>query len=184
MRAMLGLRCSSACLMIAASLHCSRLLTGCMLPPRTTYWTFWTCCSPICWHAWESQEKRRRLSTIGDLDAAALLLRDVGLLCFESAKPKHNLRREIFKQFSREQLEHAVTTVGELARPPENKQAPEALLSRYSLVRQFLPPLLQTITPHDADGGRAVLAVWEFLRRIERMATPLGKGLRPLKSPS
>lgn len=120
----------------------------------------------------ESQEKRRRLRTIGDLDVAALLLRDVGLLVLETAKPQHNLRREIFGQFSREQLEHAVTTVGELARPPENKQAPEALLSRYSSVRQFLPSLLETITPQAADGGQAVLAAWEFLRRIERMATP------------
>jgi hypothetical protein len=46
------------------------------------------------------------------------------------------------------------------------------LLSRYSSVRQFVPLLLETITPHAADGGRAVLAAWEFLRRIERMATP------------
>src|SRR5712691_2484358 len=43
--------------------------------------------------------------------------------------------------------------------------APEALLSRYSSVRQFMPLLLETITPHAADGGRA----WGFLRRIERM---------------
>jgi hypothetical protein len=120
----------------------------------------------------ESQEKRRRLRTIGDLDVAALLLRDLGLLVLKTPKPKRNLRREIFRQFSREQLEHAVTTVGELARPPENKQAPEALLSRYSSVRQFLPPLLETITPQAADGGRAVLGAWEFLRRVEQMATP------------
>jgi len=121
----------------------------------------------------ESQEKRRRrLRTIGDPDVAALLLRKVGLVVLDSAKPEHNLRREIFRQFTREQVEHAVATVGELARPPENKQAPEALLSRYSSVRQFMPLLLETITPHAADGGRAVLAAWEFLRRIERMATP------------
>ena len=120
----------------------------------------------------ESQEKRRRLRTIGDLDVAALLLRNVGLVVLDSAKPEQNLRSEIFRQFTREQVEHAVATVGELARPPENKQAPEALLSRYSSVRQFVPLLLETITPHAADGGRAVLAAWEFLRRIERMATP------------
>ncbi len=120
----------------------------------------------------ESQEKRRRLRTIGDLDAAALLLRNVGLVVLDSAKPEHSLRSEIFKLFTPEQVEHAVATVGELARPPENKQAPEALLSRYSSVRQFVPLLLETITPHAADGGRAVLAAWEFLRRIEHMTTP------------
>jgi hypothetical protein len=46
------------------------------------------------------------------------------------------------------------------------------LLNRYSSVRQFLPLLLETITPHAADGGRAVLAAWEFLGRIEHMTTP------------
>ena len=63
----------------------------------------------------ESQEKRRRLRTIGDLDVAALLLRNVGLVMLDSAKPEHDLRSEIFRQFTREQVEHAVATVGELA---------------------------------------------------------------------
>jgi hypothetical protein len=35
-----------------------------------------------------------------------------------------------------------------------------------------VPLLLETITPHAADGGRAVLAAWDFLRRIERLAAP------------
>jgi len=120
----------------------------------------------------ESQEKRRRLRTIGDMDVAALLLRDVGLLVLDPAKPDRNLRTEIFRHWPRERIEYAVTTVGELARPPENQQAPEALLNRYSMVRQFLPLLLETITPRAADGGRAVLAAWEFLGRIEHMTTP------------
>ena len=87
----------------------------------------------------ESQEKRRRLRTIGDLDIAALLLRDVGVLVLDLARPEQTLRSEIFRNWPRERIEHAVATVGELARPPENKQAPEALLSRYSSVRQFAP---------------------------------------------
>src|SRR5713101_7374223 len=80
----------------------------------------------------ESQEKRRRLRTIGDMDVAALLLRDIGLVVLDPAKPEHTLRSEIFRQLPRERIEHAVATIGELARPPENQQAPEALLSRYS----------------------------------------------------
>src|SRR5438105_7266122 len=39
------------------------------------------------------------------------------------------------------------------------------------MVRQFLPLLLQTLTPHATQGGRAVLAAWEFLQRLERMPT-------------
>src|SRR5919199_2232736 len=94
----------------------------------------------------ERQEGRRRLRTIGDLDAAALVLRDVGLLVLDpTAAPDPTLRAEIFGRLAREQLERAVRTVGELARPPENRQAPEALLTRYSTVRRFLPLLLQTL---------------------------------------
>jgi hypothetical protein len=105
----------------------------------------------------DRQEQRRRLRTIGDLDIAALLLRDIGLLVLDQATSKHTVRTEIFARWPRERIEQAVATVGALARPPENNQAPEALLSRYSMVRQFLPLLLQTLTPHATQGGRAVL---------------------------
>jgi hypothetical protein len=35
-----------------------------------------------------------------------------------------------------------------------------------------MAPPMHSDPPHAADGGRAVLAAWEFLRHIERMATP------------
>jgi hypothetical protein len=120
----------------------------------------------------DAQEKRRRFRTIGDLDRAALLLRDICLLVLDHTKPDHLLRGEIFKRVPRERIEQAIATVGELARAPENDLAPEALLSRYSMVRQFLPLLLETITPQATHGGRAVLTAWEFLRRMERAVTP------------
>jgi hypothetical protein len=87
----------------------------------------------------ESQEKRRRLRTIGDMDAAALLLREVGMLVLDLAMPDQTLRSEIFRRLPRLRIEHAVATIGELAWSPENQRAPEALLSRYSSVRQFVP---------------------------------------------
>jgi hypothetical protein len=40
-----------------------------------------------------------------------------------------------------------------------------------SMVGQFLPSLPETITPHAVTGGKAILAAWEFLHRIERIAT-------------
>src|SRR5438128_2867601 len=39
------------------------------------------------------------------------------------------------------------------------------------MVRQFLPLLLDTITPHATTGGKAILAALEFLHRIERAAS-------------
>jgi TnpA family transposase len=120
----------------------------------------------------DRQEQRRRLRTIGDLDMAALLLREISLVVLDQSRSDHTVRPDIFARWSRERIEHAVATVGALARPPENNQAPEALLNRYSMVRQFLPLLLQTLTPHATQGGRAALAAWEFLQRLERMPTP------------
>jgi hypothetical protein len=120
----------------------------------------------------DRQEQRRRLRTIGDLDMAALLLRDIGLAVLDEAKSDRTLRHDILARWPRERIEQAVATVGALARPPENNQAPEALLNRYSMVRQFLPLLLQTLSPHATQGGRAALAAWEFLLRIERLPTP------------
>ncbi len=119
----------------------------------------------------DRQERHRRLRTIGDLDVAALLLRDISLVVLDQAKSDHTVRNEIFARWSRERIEQAVATVGALARPPENNQAPQALLNRYSMIRQFLPLLLQTVIPHATQGGRAVLAAWEFLQHLERMPT-------------
>jgi len=46
------------------------------------------------------------------------------------------------------------------------------LLGRYSLVRQFLPTLLKTLTFGGTPAGRPVLAAWAFLRRIEGQKVP------------
>src|SRR5438132_8898186 len=102
----------------------------------------------------DKQERQRRLRTIGDLDTAALLLRDISLVVLDRATSEHTVRHEIFARVSRERIEQAIATVGALARPPENAQAPETLLSRYSTVRQFLPLLLGTIAPHATTAAR------------------------------
>ena len=93
-------------------------------------------------------------------------------MVLDQTKSDRTVRQEIFARWPPERIEQAVATVGELARPPENSQAPEALLNRYSMVRQFLPLLLQTLTPRATPGARAVLASWDFLQRLERMPLP------------
>src|SRR5438067_9393636 len=118
----------------------------------------------------EKQERQRRLRTIGDLDSAALLLRDISLVVLDRATSDQTVRHEIFARVSLERIEQAIATVGALARPAENAQAPETLLSRYSMVRQFLPLLLVTLAPRATTGGQAVLAR-EFLHRLERTAS-------------
>jgi Bacterial regulatory proteins, luxR family len=65
------------------------------------------------------QEQQRRLRTIGDLDAAALLLRDIGLVVLDRTTSDHSVRNEIFARWPSERIEQAVVTVSALARPSE-----------------------------------------------------------------
>src|SRR4029453_16775133 len=91
----------------------------------------------------DKQERQRRLRTIGDLDAAALLLHDISLVVLDRATSDHSLRSEIFARWPLERIEQAVATVGALARPPEKNPDPQKILSPYNMVRKFLPLLLE-----------------------------------------
>jgi hypothetical protein len=63
-------------------------------------------------------------------------------------------------------LEFAITIVGDLTRPPEDHYF-EDLLSRYSQIRQFLPTLLRTTTFLSTAGGKPVIEALAFLRTLE-----------------
>jgi hypothetical protein len=80
MRAVLGLRCSSACQLSAAP--ATLLAFACALQATAqddVLDVLDMLLTDFLLARVESQERRRRLRTIGDLDVAALLLRNVGL---------------------------------------------------------------------------------------------------------
>src|SRR4051794_5214696 len=58
----------------------------------------------------DRQEQRSRLRTIGDLDIAALLLRDISLRVLDQSRSDRTMRQEIFARWPRERIEHAVAT--------------------------------------------------------------------------
>lgn len=114
----------------------------------------------------ERHGKKRRLRTLGDLDRAAMALRDAWFELKAAAEdPQADLRATVVR-LAAERVDQAAATVAELARPPDDRYF-EDLPSRYTHVRRFLPSLLRLVTFDGTDAGKPVLAAWDFLRRQE-----------------
>jgi len=117
------------------------------------------------------QGERARLRTLRDLDAAALRLREACQVLLDYGYRDPEVREAAFARVAAEDLAEAVAVVAALTRAPDDRYYTE-LLSRYSLVRQFLPTLLKTITFGGTPTGQPLLDALAFLRQIEGQATP------------
>jgi hypothetical protein len=84
--------------------------------------------------------EKERLRTLGDLDTAALQLRDVCTVLLDEACSSARVRSLAFARVPRPQLAEAVALIESLARPPEDDYQSE-LLDRYRRVRRFWPCL-------------------------------------------
>jgi TnpA family transposase len=110
---------------------------------------------------------RERLRTLPALDLAAAQLRDaVKVLLDPPAGGLPAVWAAIGRTVSREQLAAAVEAVDATTRPAADTHLDD-LLSRYGLVRRFLPTLLATLHLEAAPGGTDVLAAWKALRDLE-----------------
>ncbi len=122
--------------------------------------------------------EKERLRTLGDLDAAALQLRDACAILLDEACSSARVRSLAFARVPRPQLAEAVALVESLARPPEDDYQGE-LLDRYRRVRRFWPYLLRTVTFQGTQAGRplthalSVLAAWEDQRDPDLSQAPL-----------
>src|SRR6266542_1178592 len=116
----------------------------------------WTGCSPTCWHGWTSRSgsggyARSVIWTPPPCSCAISVwsyLTGPRLITLCATRSWRVCHVSGSSKLSRR--------LGALARLAENAQAPETLLIRYSIVRQFLPLLLATIAPHATTGGKAV----------------------------
>jgi len=117
------------------------------------------------------QGERARLRTLRDLDAAALRLREACQVLLDYGYRDPEVREAAFARVAAEDLAEAVAVVAALTRAPDDRYYTE-LLSRYSLVRQFLPTLLKTSTFGGTPTGQPLLDALAFLRQIEGQATP------------
>jgi len=122
--------------------------------------------------------EKERLRTLGDLDAAALQLRDVCTILLDEACSSARVRSLAFTRVPRPQLAEAVALVERLARPPEDDYQGE-LIDRYRRVRRFWPCLLRTVTFQGTQAGRplthalSVLTGWEDQREPDLSQAPL-----------
>jgi hypothetical protein len=110
--------------------------------------------------------QQARLRTIHDLDAAAQVLSEACQVVLDETQDPVTLRERIYARVSAEHLHAAVTTVGELTRPPDDTYAQE-LLNRYLMMRRFLPTFWRTLDFESTPGGRPTLQAVQFLQRIE-----------------
>jgi hypothetical protein len=110
--------------------------------------------------------QQARLRTIHDLDAAAQVLAFACQVVLDETQDPATLRERIYARVPAEYLQAAVTTVGELTRPPDDTYAQE-LLGRYLMMRRFLPTLWRTLEFESTPGGRPTLHAVQFLQRIE-----------------
>lgn len=99
--------------------------------------------------------QQARLRTIHDLDAAAQELSEACQVVLDETQDPTTLRQRIYARVPAQQLQAAVTTVGELTRPPDDTYAQE-LLDRYLMMRRFLPTFCarSTLRPHQEEGRR------------------------------
>lgn len=104
----------------------------------------------------EKAGKRSRLRTIGDLDAAALKLRDACRVILDRTCPSNKVRHTVWANVPRETLDEATKTVGELARPAGHNYRKE-LVDCYGRVRVFLPALLHHVDFRATTAGRDTL---------------------------
>ncbi len=119
----------------------------------------------------ERAGKQERLRTIRDLDAAALKLREACVVLLEMEDATTQVREHVFARIPIEQLQTAVTVVGELTRPPDDTYAQE-LVGRYALIRRFLPTFFRTLEFESTPGGQSVLDAVQFLSRLEGRRSP------------
>jgi len=119
--------------------------------------------------------QKERLRTLGDLDAAALTLREACSLLldssFDAKSSIGDVREAVFARTGREKLTRAVATVGDLARPPEDDHN-EEVLARWRHVRNFLPELLSTVEFRGTASAGPVLDAWNFLKSVEGKRRP------------
>lgn len=121
----------------------------------------------------EKADRRARLRSLRDLDAAASTMAEVCSLLLDPALPDAEARARIFDRFPRDRLERTVREAQALVRPPDNVFH-DRLQESYRRVRLFLPMLLEHIRFGSVPGGETVVEAWNYLRRHPHRNQPDG----------
>jgi TnpA family transposase len=120
--------------------------------------------------------KEARLRSLRDLDAAALKLRDAGMVILDETTPDAGLRAAVFARVRRDAFAEAVERVSRLAEPKDDTFFTELRKSPGRL--RYVPALLRGLELEAAPAGRALLEAVEHLRAVQ------GGGRRPGPPPT
>jgi len=112
----------------------------------------------------EKANRKVRLRSLRDMDAAAKTLADVCTLLLDAELPDNEVRAEIFAKFPRERLEQTLKDAYALVRPPDDVFYSE-LQQRHRRVRLFLPKLLKHIRFLSTPTGENTVAALDYLRQ-------------------
>lgn len=96
-------------------------------------------------------DRKERMRTLKDLDAAALTMQDACELLLDPALPDEmslgELRAQVFARTGQDDLRKAIDTVSSVARPPEEEHRRQ-LVRKWNTARAFLPDLLAAVEFH------------------------------------
>jgi len=108
-------------------------------------------------------DKKARLRSLKDLDLAAATLAGACHLVLDTGVADAELRTRVFATTTRETLTHALAAVTALIRPADDVYY-QALDAKYTLIRRFLPTLVEHLRFGANVAGEPVVAALEWLR--------------------
>lgn len=117
----------------------------------------------------EEAHRKSRLRSLRDLDAAAIVLRDLGQCVIadeDTALSVAGWRDVLFAQISRADIEAAIASINSLVSTPDDRRYRE-LRPYWRRVRTLFPALLRRITLDATPAGQPVIAALNYLRRVE-----------------
>jgi TnpA family transposase len=118
----------------------------------------------------EEAHRRSRLRSLRDLDAAAIVLRNVGRIALageeDDTMTLAGWREALFARIPRGDIDAAMADVDSLVSAPDDRRYRE-LRPHWRRVRTLFSGLLQRITLEATQAGQPVLAALNHLRRTE-----------------
>jgi Domain of unknown function (DUF4158) len=115
----------------------------------------------------ERAENKHRLASLAELDAAARVLAAAAAVVLDRDIDDPDIRPQILSAIGEDALAAAVALVTATTDPGDKSNTRRRFLSRYPLVRRFLPTLLDTVTFDALTPGHRVLAALDHLRATE-----------------
>ena len=116
-------------------------------------------------------DKKARLRSLKDLDAAAATLASACQILLDTSVPDKKLRIQLFAQISPDVIAQALASVNTLIRPADNVYYQE-LDAKYKTVRRFLPALAEHIHFGANAAGEPFVAAFAWLRANMRVKKP------------